>query len=90
MSKTYSLGEILLQMNAIRKSQIQNVLLQQARLRDQGIESKFGTLCVEMGYCSANEVEMAVSEQGRLCLKTYDRASDVMRQVRLELASITG
>jgi hypothetical protein len=90
MSKTYSLGEILLQMNAIRKGQIQNVLLQQARLRDQGIESKFGALCVDLGYCTQNEVEMAIAEQGRLCLKNYDRASDVMRQVRLDMAQIIG
>lgn len=90
MSKTYSLGDILLQMKAIRRGQIQNVLYYQAKLRDRGIESKFGALCVDLGYCTQNEVEMAIAEQGRLCLKNYDRASDVMRQVRLDMAQIIG
>jgi len=84
----YSLGQILIQQGSITRRQAVAAGKYQLKNRDEGVTLKFGEICVGFGYCEQKDLDTALLEQDRFCIKDHDRGSLQLQALRQEIAAL--
>ena len=84
----YSLGQLLVQQGSISRREAIHAATYQSKNSAEGVEIKFGAICVQFGYCTKKELDKALAEQSKFRIRDYDKGSLQLQALRAEIAAI--
>lgn len=86
--KPFNIGQILMQFGVLTWPEVQEVAKRQDQLRQGGMHVMFGEVAVNMGFCTAADVDRAVCEQDRFCFSTRKTGERMLAGLQQELAAL--
>ncbi len=84
----YNLGQILIQQGVISRSQADFAARYQLNSAYEGLDIKFGAICVQLGYCTKKDLDDALREQSVFCIRDHDKGSQALQTLRSDLSEI--